>query len=94
MCWNWNRNNKKKKKKHEQNPQIVLLKITNNDYELTTIKTLLDQNGIPYITKDKGCGGYLRISAGTSIYGTDIFVHDINFDRAKELITSTLASEI
>lgn len=66
--------------------EIVLLTTTNNDYELLTIKTLLEDNNIPYILKDKETGGYMRIIGGTSIYGTDILVEKSAYEKAKNIL--------
>lgn len=66
--------------------EIVLLTTTNNDYELSTVTALLDDNNIPYIIKDRETGGYMRIIGRTSIYGTDILVEKSALDQAKDIL--------
>lgn len=75
---------KKEKGSNEINP--VLLRTTNNNIELNIIKEVLEQNEIPYIVKDHGIGGYMRIISGDSIYGTDILVEESQIERAESLI--------
>lgn len=66
--------------------ELVLLKTINNEYELNLIKGLLEENEIPYIVKDYGIGGYMRIIGGTSPYRTDILVERSQFKKANEII--------
>ena len=75
---------KKENGSNEINP--VLLRTTNNNIELNIIKEVLEQNEIPYIIKDHGIGGYMRIISGDSIYGTDILVEESQIERAESLI--------
>jgi hypothetical protein len=81
------------KKKHdvqdENQPddiELVLLKTTSNNQELDLIKNLLDENSIPYILKDHGPGGYMRIITGSSLYGTDVLVENMEFEEAKTIL--------
>ena len=74
------------KKDHKDNIDLVLLKTANNSMELNFIKNLLDENEIPYMIKDHGSGGYMRIASGYSIYGTDILVEKSMYQKAKVII--------
>lgn len=82
------------RKKHDDNQhkeqsdelELVLLKTVNNEYELNMTKGLLDENEIPYIVKDYGVGGHMRIIAGSSIYRTDILVEKSIFEKAKDIL--------
>lgn len=80
-------------KNKDDNLQLVILKTTNNDYELITIKNLLEDNNIPYILQDKGIGGYMKIIGGRSIYGTDIMVEKSSFEDAKDIINQFFAED-
>lgn len=75
-----------KKEKGSNEINTVLLRTTNNNIELNIIKELLEENQIPYIIKDHGIGGYMRIISGDSIYGTDILVEESVIERAESLI--------
>ncbi|MBZ2174471.1 DUF2007 domain-containing protein [Schnuerera sp. xch1] len=74
------------KKSYKDKIELILLKTTNDSHELSLIRNLLDQNNIPYILKDRGSGGYMRIMSGFSIYGTDILVEKSTFKKAKSII--------
>lgn len=77
-----------KKKRNKSNEiELVPLKSINNNYELDIIKSILDDNNIPYIVKEYGAGGYMRIIGGdTSIYRTDILVEKSTYEQAKDLL--------
>lgn len=73
--------------------QLVLLRTANNNFELDLITNLLEDNNIPYVLKDHGSGGYMRIIGGSSIYGTDILVDEGFFERANEILDSIPINE-
>lgn len=80
---------RKKAKKNNQSNEIglILLRTTSNNFELEMIKSILDDNNIPYILKDYGIGGYMRIISGdSSPYRTDILVESSTYNRAKEIL--------
>lgn len=65
---------------------LVKLRSVSNDIELDMIKGILDDNDIPYIIKDYGPGGYMRVIAGVSLYGTDIMVEESDLEKANRLL--------
>ncbi|NLY85411.1 MAG: DUF2007 domain-containing protein [Tissierellia bacterium] len=73
--------------------QLRLLKTVDTNFELDLITNLLKENDIPYILKDHGTGGYMRIISGSSIYGTDILVEELFFEKAKEILNSISLTE-
>lgn len=75
-----------KKKSQSDDLQMVVLKTSNNNYEIDLIKSLLEENEIPYILKERGIGGYMKIISGSSFFGTDILVEKSSFERAKAII--------
>ncbi|WP_313756163.1 DUF2007 domain-containing protein [Tissierella sp.] len=75
-----------KKNKQSNEIDLVLLRTTNNNFELGIIKSILDDNNIPYIVKDYGAGGYMRIISGDSPYRTDVLVEKSNYNQAKEIL--------
>lgn len=66
--------------------ELMLLKTTNNEYELGLIKALLEDNNIPFIVRDYESGGYMRLIGGSSIYRTDILVEESMFEKAKDIL--------
>ncbi|MFY9176294.1 MAG: DUF2007 domain-containing protein [Caldicoprobacterales bacterium] len=67
---------------------IIKLKSVFNEMDLRMIKAILDDNKIPYIIKDYGSGGHMRIMAGGSIFGADIMVEETNLEKARSLLES------
>lgn len=78
----------KKGKKDRDEIKLVLLRSTQDHYELSTIKTILEKEKIPYILKDHGSGGHMRVIAYFSVYPTDILVESSTFEKADELLKS------
>lgn len=62
---------------------MVILKSIDNDYEFTLTKAILEDNGIPFVTKDYGSEGYLRTIGGFSLFSrsAEIFVEKSMFDN-------------
>jgi len=69
----------------KDNIELILLATTSNRYELDYIVSILEEHNIPYILKDKGAGGYMKI-IGLQTYGTDILVEKSTYERASELV--------
>jgi hypothetical protein len=75
-----------KKKNQSDDLQMVVLKTSSNNYEIDLIKSLLEENEIPYILKERGIGGYMKIISGSSLFGTDILVEKSSLEKAKTLM--------
>lgn len=73
----------KKKDSTKDEVEMVLLRTTNNNYELDLIKNLLEDAGIPYLIKERGIGSYMRMISGDSMYGTDIFIEERLLNKAE-----------
>lgn len=86
-------NSKKENDNHSDEIELVLLKTITNDYELSLIKNLLEDNQIPYLVKDYGIGGYMRIITASSMYRTDILVEISSYEKAKEIIDEFIWNE-
>lgn len=72
------------KKKEENEP--VLLTTVNSNYQLGLVSSILEDKGIACLLQDRATGGYMRIYAGGSIFGTDVYVAPEKLERAKQLI--------
>lgn len=79
--------------KDEDTLQLELLKVVYDNFELGTITALLSENNIPYILKDQGTGGYMRIIGGKSLYGTEILVEESFFEKANEIVNTIFPIE-
>lgn len=83
-----------KKEKSEDKVKLVLLRSTSDEYELNLIKGLLDEAGIPFIIKEPGSSGYMRIIGGTSVFGSNVYVDASSFKEAEEILSSFELDEI
>ncbi len=68
--------------------ELVLLRSTNDNYEISLIKSVLEDANIPFIVKEQGSGGYMKIIGGISLFGTDIYVDKKSLEKARELLDS------
>lgn len=66
--------------------KLVLLRTVNNNIEFNLIKALLEDNDIPYLVKDYGVGGYMRIIGGDSFTRTDILVEKSFYEKANNIL--------
>lgn len=57
-----------------------------DELEANMLTSVLEMEGIPCYSQESGAGEYIKITYGFSIYGRDIYVEDVNKDRAKEII--------
>ena len=67
---------------------IIKLRSISNEIELGMIKEILDDNNIPYIIKNDGSGGYMRIITGGSSFVTDVMVKEADLDKSNDLLES------
>lgn len=66
----------------------VKLKSISNEIELAMIKEILGDNNIPYIIKEYGAGGHMRIISGGSLFSGDIMVSKSDLDKSNDLLKS------
>lgn len=66
--------------------EIDLLTTVTDNAMLAMIRGLLDDADIPYLVRERGSGGVVRIVTGISWFGTDIYVPTDALEEAKELI--------
>lgn len=67
----------------------VLLKTTADEFAFLLIKGVLEDNKIPYMTKDSGAGGILRIRTGSETGSRkDIYVSRNDYEKSRDLIYS------
>lgn len=72
---------------------IELLVSSRDEYVINQVKAVLGDNNLPYIEKDHGSGGYMKILGLRSFSETDILVSKEDFHRAEELIDFLLIGE-
>ena len=75
-----------KKDAKQKETEIVRLYITSDPCQLGLVCGVLKENGLPFLLKDRGTGGYLRVVSGISVFGTEILVNKDDLEKAKELM--------
>ncbi len=74
--------------------ELSLLVTCYDDVLAGMYEELLKEENIPYLRKDRGAGGAVRLIMGSSSYGTDIYVPTALLAAAKDLITPPDGAEI
>lgn len=74
------------KRQNETDREPVLLTTVSSNYQLGLVKSILEEHEIPCLAQDRASGGYMRVYAGGSIFGTDIYVSPDNLEKARELL--------
>ena len=69
------------------------LTTAHDNVELSIIRSILEGEMIPYSIKERGSGGVMRVIAGYSMYGTDIFVPTELLEKATELLDAYRTGE-
>lgn len=73
--------------------KLVVLKLIDKEYDLIVAKALLEDNNIPFIVKNYGSGGYMRIIGRSSMYKTEILVEESTFEKAKSILDDVFLEE-
>ena len=63
-----------------------LLTTVHDNVELSILQSILDGEKIPYRVSERGSGSSVKIIAGYSMFGTDIYVPKVVFEQAKEIL--------
>ncbi len=71
---------------------LVLLTTVHDQVEMAIVRSILEGAEIPFLPKERGSGGAVKVIAGFSMYGTDLFVPESCYETAKALITPSCDS--
>ena len=71
---------------HDDN--VELLFTVYEPSELLVIESILKDAEIPYLCKERGSGGMMKIVAGYSVFGTDVFVLKEHLETARAIFDS------
>lgn len=64
---------------------LELLMTVYEPAQSAVVQSILTGEGIPFLAKERGAGGSVRIIAGYSVFGTDIFVRAEQLEEARAL---------
>ena len=80
--------------KVSSHPDNFELLITATDrVQLAIIESILKEAKIRYISKDRGSGAAVKVIAGFSIFGSDVFVLKEDLEKASALISTSKCEE-
>ncbi len=74
-----------KKVEKENKSKPVLAAVIQNTVSSEIYQDMLRENGIPFICRQQGAGGYIKILTGGLFIADNIYVSADNLDRAKEI---------
>ena len=89
----WFKKSKKENLKQYDEIQLIKLITVRNSYELGIVESILKDNEIPYIPKEEGASGYLRITTGGVFNSVDIMVEQTQYQKAKDLVEPIFMEE-
>ena len=70
------------------------LTTVHDNAELCVVRSILEGEKIPYRVRERGSGGMVKVIAGYSMYGTDIFVPKDMLSAAEELLDAFRNGEV
>lgn len=73
--------------------ELAFLHTFYDDISATMARELLQDEGIPFLAKDRGTGNAMRIITGFSLYGVDFFVRREDLERAGDLIAALFVQD-
>lgn len=78
---------------HDEN--VELLTTVHDGVELMVLRSILEGEKIPYMTKDRGSGSAVRLIAGytMNVAATDVYVPKAAAERAKEILEAYRSAE-
>lgn len=65
---------------------LISLRRVSNEFDLGMITSILEDKSIPFIIKNPGTGGYMRIISGASPFLTEIMVDEAAYEEANSLL--------
>jgi len=65
---------------------LTLLTTFSDPVSLSIAEELLSDAGIPFLKKERGAGGAVRIIAGFQLFATDLFVRPEDEDKAHDAL--------
>ena len=66
--------------------ELALLTTVHDPVERAVIGSILEGEKIPYMIRERGSGEAVRVLAGYSMFGSDIFVRKDSLEQAQELL--------
>ena len=78
----------------EKGDEFVKLITAMDNSEAAVIESILRSAGIPYVIRESGSEGYVRVIMGFNVYGSDFYVPASLLDDAAALLVPEEAEEV
>ncbi len=85
---------KRKEEKTDDGNEPVLAAIIKNPVTSEIFQDILKENGIPFICRQEGAGGSLKLLLGAGVVPDDIYVAAKNYEKARGLYEAYLKTEV
>ena len=85
---------KRKKEETKDENEPVVAAIISNPVSSAVFQDMLKENGIPFVCRQQGAGGSVKLLLGGGIVPDYIFVSAKNYERARELYEVYLETEV
>ena len=85
---------KRKEEKTDGGNEPVLAAIIKDPVTSEIFQDILKENGIPFICRQEGAGGSLKLLLGAGVVPDDIYVAAKNYEKARGLYEAYLKTEV
>ena len=85
---------KRKKENRQDENEPVVAAIISNPVSSVVLQDMLKENGIPFVCRQQGAGGSVKLLLGGGIVPDYILVSAENYERARELYEVYLLNEL
>lgn len=85
---------KRKKENRQDENEPVVAAIISNPVSSVVFQDMLKENGIPFVCRQQGAGGSVKLLLGGGIVPDYILVSAKNYERARELYEVYLLNEL
>lgn len=82
-----------KNKSGEKSSEPVLAAVIQNTVSSEIYQDMLRENGIPFVCRQQGAGGYIKILTGGLFIADSIYVNERDLERAKELYENYIVTD-
>lgn len=83
----------KNKSGENSSSEPVLAAVIQNTVSSEIYQDMLRENGIPFVCRQQGAGGYIKILTGGLFIADSIYVNERDFERAKELYENYIVTD-
>lgn len=85
---------RRKEEKTDDGNEPVLAAIIKDPVTSEIFQDILKENGIPFICRQEGAGGSLKLLLGAGVVPDDIYVAAKNYEKARGLYEAYLKTEV